>query len=58
MSFSRLGRQKLVADFDGERLTSDAEGWLLREADRQLGLTAALANCIARAGAWLRSMAN
>ena len=43
--FSSLGSQKIVADFDGGRLTSDAGGLLLRECDRQLGLTAALADC-------------
>jgi hypothetical protein len=35
-----------VADFDGGRLTSDAGGLLLREADRQLGLIRRLAACI------------
>lgn len=44
--FSSLGSQKIVADFDGGRLTSDAGGLLLRECDRQLGLTAALADCL------------
>ena len=47
LSFSSLGRQKITANFDGGRLTSDAGGLLLREADRQLGLTAELADCIA-----------
>ena len=47
LSFSRLGRQEIIADFDGGRLTSDAGGLLLREADRQLRLTAGLAECIA-----------
>ncbi len=47
VSFSRGGRQEIVANFDGGRLTSDAGGLLLREVDRQLGLTAGLAECIA-----------
>ncbi len=45
--FSKLGRRAIVGDFDGGRLTSDAGGLLLREADRQLRLTAGLAECIA-----------
>ena len=40
--FSSLRRQKVVADFTGGRLTSDAGGLLLREVDRRCGLTAAL----------------
>lgn len=47
LSFSSLGRQRIVADFDGGRLSSDAGGLLLREVDCQLGLTAGLAECIA-----------
>ncbi len=42
LSFSSLGRRRIVADFDGGRLTSDAGGLLLREVDRRLGLTAGL----------------
>ena len=45
--FSSLGRQKIVADFDGGQLTSDAGALLLREVDRRIGLTRALADCIA-----------
>jgi hypothetical protein len=45
--FSRLKRQQIVADFDGGRLTSDAGALLLREVDRKIGLTEALADCIA-----------
>ena len=45
--FSRFKRQKIVADFDDGRLTSDAGALLLREADRRTGLTQALAECIA-----------
>jgi len=45
--FSSLKSQKVVADFDGGRLTSDAGCLLLREADRELGLIRRLADCIA-----------
>jgi len=44
--FSNLRRQKIQADFAGGRLTSDAGGLLLREADRQLGLIDAVASCL------------
>jgi hypothetical protein len=47
LTFSSLGRQKIAADFDGGRLTTDAGALLLREVDRQLGLTRALADSIA-----------
>ncbi len=46
LGFSSLFRRKISADFDGGRLTSDAGGLLLREVDRRIGLTAALADCI------------
>ena len=46
LTFSRLSRRKIVAGFDGGRLTSDAGGLLLREVDRRLGLTRSLADCI------------
>ena len=41
-SFSSLGRRQVHADFTGGTITSDAGALLLREADRQLGLVAAL----------------
>jgi len=44
--FSSLKSQKVVADFDGGHLTSDAGGLLLREVDRKLGLTRKLSACI------------
>ncbi|MHC4433527.1 MAG: IS1380 family transposase [Planctomycetota bacterium] len=44
--FSSLGRKKIHTDFQGGRLTSDAGGLLLREADRHLGLVEALDRCI------------
>ena len=47
LSFTSLGRQEIVADFDGSRLTSDSEAPLLREVDRRLGLTSGMAECIA-----------
>lgn len=46
LCFSSLFRRKISADFDGGRLTSDAGGLLLREVDRRIGLTRALADCI------------
>ncbi len=47
LSFSRLKRQQIVADFDGGRLTSDGGAVLLREVDRRCGLVQALAASIA-----------
>jgi hypothetical protein len=47
LSFSSISRRRIVADFDGGRLTSDAGGLLLREVDRRIGLTEALAERIA-----------
>jgi len=44
--FSSLARKNVVADFAGGTITSDAGGLLLREVDRRLGLTQALANVI------------
>lgn len=47
LSFSSVDRRKIVADFDGGLLTSDAGGLFLREVDRRIGLTDALADGIA-----------
>jgi len=47
LNFSSLKRQEIVANFAGGRLTSDGGALLLREVDRRLGLTEALADCIA-----------
>ncbi len=44
--FSSLGRKEVVGDFAGGTITADAGGLLLREVDRRLGLTSALANVI------------
>ncbi len=46
LAFSSLSRKKILADFNGGRLTSDAGALLLREADRRTGLMDALAECI------------
>jgi len=45
LSFSRLGRKKIQADFAGGYLTSDAGAVLLREVDKRIGLIDALAAC-------------
>jgi hypothetical protein len=47
LAFSSLGRKKIQANFDGGPLTSDSGVLLLREADRRMGLTKAIAAAIA-----------
>jgi len=44
IGFERQGRRRVEADFDGGRLVSDGGLLLLREVDRRIGLTAALAD--------------
>jgi len=46
MQWERQGRRRIEADFNGGRLVSDGGLLLLREVDRQTGLTAALADCL------------
>jgi len=43
--FQDLGRRKVVADFSGGTLSSDGGVLLLRQVDRNLGLTCELAQC-------------
>jgi Transposase DDE domain group 1 len=53
--FQDLGARKVVADFTGGVLSSDAGALLLRQIDLQLGLTAELAECFSdeRDPAWV-----
>jgi len=44
-SFQRLGRREVVACFDGGKITSDAGGLLLREAERATGILHQFAAC-------------
>ena len=46
LTFSRLGRRNIQADFAGGAITSDAGALLLREVDRRIGLIDAVAGCI------------
>ena len=43
INFSRIFGRSLIGDLKGGTITSDAGGLLLREADKALGLTKALA---------------
>ena len=46
IEFTGLDRRKVIADFNGGRLTSDAGIFLLREVDRQLGLIDSINECL------------
>ena len=46
-SFPAICRKKVTAAFDGGRLTSDGGVLLLAQAERRMGIAAALAGCIA-----------
>ena len=46
-TLSSVNRQRLVGDFLGGRLSSDSGALLLREVDKQIGLTESLAACMA-----------
>jgi hypothetical protein len=53
--FQDLGSRKVVADFSGGTLSTDAGALLLRQVDNNLGVTAELAQCFCdqRAPAWV-----
>jgi hypothetical protein len=46
LEFSSIHRQKILADFDGGRISSDAGVLLLRQSDQILGLIDAIDGCI------------
>lgn len=46
ISFSSLGRKKILADFNGGKITSDTGALLLRQVDKRIGLIDAIGNCI------------
>ena len=46
LEFHALGRRLVTGRFDGGRLSSDAGGVLLREADKRIGLTARVSGCL------------
>ena len=46
ISLSSLKRQKLLLEFDGGQITSDAGALLLREADKRLNLVRRISSCI------------
>ena len=45
LQFSNLGRRKVVAEFDGGRMSSNAGALFLREVNARCGLIARLAGC-------------
>jgi len=46
IQFSSLKRKKILADYNGGKITSDAGALLLREIDKHIGLIDAINNCI------------
>ena len=46
ISLSSLRRQKVLIEFDGGKITSDAGALLLRESDRRLDLVKRMSACI------------
>ena len=46
ISFSSLGRKRILADFNGGKITSDTGALLLRQVDKRIGLIDAINNCI------------
>ena len=45
LEFQGLGTRKVVADFSGGRITSDAGGLLLREVEKGAGILRSFAEC-------------
>ncbi|MBI5900700.1 MAG: transposase, partial [Rhodocyclales bacterium] len=46
MWFGRLGRREIEADFEGGALSSDGGLMLLRQVDRRIGLSKAVAGAL------------
>ena len=46
ISFSSLGRKRILADFSGGKITSDTGALLLRQVDKRIGLIDAVSSCI------------
>ena len=45
LEFKRFGRRRVVADFDGSPITSDASALLLRQVEQRLSLFDQVADC-------------